>query len=89
MPQLFCYNSRRNVKEYAMQQSDQHNKKYKSMFFDLDGTLLGNSRVLHPDTRRELARAKERGDRIYLCSGRPPVYLRNDICPTMQSSEKT
>ena len=63
-----------------MQQSDQHNKKYKSMFFDLDGTLLGSSRVLHPDTRRELARAKERGDRIYLCSGRPPVYLLNDIC---------
>lgn len=52
----------------------------KSMFFDLDGTLLGHSRVLHPDTRRELMRARERGDRIYLCSGRPPVYLQNDIC---------
>ena len=52
----------------------------KSMFFDLDGTLLGISRVLHPDTRLELMRAKERGDKIYLCSGRPPVYLQNDIC---------
>ena len=54
--------------------------RHKSMFFDLDGTLLGHSRVLHPDTRRELMRAKERGDRIYLCSGRPPVYLQNTIC---------
>ena len=51
-----------------------------SMFFDLDGTLLGNSRVLHPDTREELVRAQERGDRIYLCSGRPAAYLQNDIC---------
>lgn len=54
--------------------------RHKSMFFDLDGTLLGISRVLHPDTRRELIRAKERGNRIYLCSGRTPVYLQNDIC---------
>lgn len=54
--------------------------RHKSMFFDLDGTLLGRSRILHPDTRQELTRAKERGDRIYLCSGRPPVYLQNGIC---------
>ena len=50
------------------------------MFFDLDGTLLGVSRKLHPDTLEELHKAKQAGNKIYLCSGRPPKYLKTGIC---------
>lgn len=54
--------------------------KNKSMFFDLDGTLLGVSRKLHPETEEELRKARENGNKIYLCSGRPPKYLQTGIC---------
>lgn len=44
-------------------------------FFDLDGTLLGPSRVLHPHTRDVLLRLHEQGDKLFLCSGRSPSFL--------------
>ena len=54
-----------------------HNK---LIFLDLDGTLLGMSRKLHPDTRAALLEAQALGNRIYLSSGRPPKYLQTGIC---------
>ena len=51
-----------------------------SIFLDLDGTLLGRSRKLHPDTRQAIEDAHKEGHRVYLCSGRPPRYLESGIC---------
>lgn len=47
----------------------------KYFFFDLDGTLLGSSRTLHPQTRQALCRLHEAGHRLFLCSGRSPAFL--------------
>lgn len=47
----------------------------KYLFFDLDGTLLGPSRQLHPDTRRALLQLHQNGHKIFLCSGRSPAFL--------------
>ena len=52
-----------------------------NLFFDLDGTLLGASRKLHPDTRETLHKLQNYGNRIYLCSGRPPKYLQKMVYP--------
>jgi len=51
-----------------------------SMFLDLDGTLLGRSRKLHPYTKKALEDARKEGHKLYLCSGRPPRYLASGIC---------
>lgn len=52
----------------------------KFLFFDLDGTLLGDSRTLHPDTRDALCRLHAKGDRLFVCSGRSPAFL-TDLLP--------
>lgn len=53
---------------------------YKYFFFDLDGTLLGESRTLHPRTRQALLDLHGAGHRLFLCSGRSPAFLE-DILP--------
>lgn len=55
-----------------------------NLFLDLDGTLLGRSRVLHPETKAALEDTRQRGNRIFLCSGRSPVYLREGICRELE-----
>lgn len=51
----------------------------KYFFFDLDGTLLGRSRVLHPQTRQALCRLHADGHRLFLCSGRSPAFLEGAL----------
>lgn len=51
----------------------------KYFFFDLDGTLLGRSRVLHPQTRQALNRLHADGHRLFLCSGRSPAFLEDAL----------
>ena len=51
-----------------------------TIYYDLDGTLLGRSRILHPDTKAALQRTRENGNRIFMCSGRSPKYLLKGIC---------
>ena len=48
----------------------------KDFFFDLDGTLLGKSRVMHPASVRALNSLHERGCRLFICSGRSPAFLK-------------
>src|SRR5690349_4289843 len=38
---------------------------------DVDGTLVGTSGTVHPDVWEAVARAREQGIRLAICSGRP------------------
>jgi len=45
----------------------------RALFLDLDGTLVGPSNTVSPRVRGALARARERGCHIVLCTGRSRV----------------
>lgn len=51
----------------------------KYLFFDLDGTLAGKSRRITKETRWAIARAREKGHKVFLCTGRVPASLVGDV----------
>lgn len=51
------------------------------LFFDIDGTLVGFDQKMPASTREALFRAKERGHRLFLCTGR----CRTQIYPWLLS----
>lgn len=44
----------------------------KALFFDLDGTLLTSDKTILPSAQEALRRARERGVRVFLATGRSP-----------------
>lgn len=47
----------------------------KYLFFDVDGTLFGKSRHITERTIEELIKIKEKGHKIFICTGRAPVSI--------------
>ena len=65
------------VLEYILLKRGDSMGKY--LFFDIDGTLAGKSRCITQETRRALAEARERGHRIFVCTGRSPASIVGDV----------
>ncbi len=51
----------------------------KYLFFDIDGTLRGKSREIHPKTISALKQLQRDGHRIFLCSGRSPASIKGQV----------
>ena len=51
----------------------------KFLFFDIDGTLIGQSRVITEKNREAIRLARENGHKAFLCTGRAPTSLDKDI----------
>ena len=51
----------------------------KYVFFDIDGTLRGKSRVITDKTKEAIVRLRKNGNKAFLCTGRAPVSLTEDI----------
>ncbi len=47
----------------------------KTLFFDVDGTLLGKSRFITDKTIEALHKVKENGHNIFICTGRSPTSI--------------
>lgn len=45
----------------------------KAMFFDLDGTLLNDHKIITPKTKAALVTCKENGIRLFTATARPPL----------------
>ncbi len=48
-------------------------------FFDVDGTILGNSRKVRPANLNAILALKEQGHLIFICSGRAPVSIDRSL----------
>lgn len=51
----------------------------KYLFFDVDGTLMGKSRRITEKTKQSLHRARQRGHKIFVCTGRVPAFINGDV----------
>lgn len=51
----------------------------KYLFFDIDGTLVGKSKVVTEKTKQALYQAQQNGHKIFLCTGRAPTSIVGDI----------
>ena len=51
----------------------------KYLFFDIDGTLAGRSRRITPKTKWAIQRARERGHKVFVCTGRVPASIVGDV----------
>lgn len=51
----------------------------KYVFFDIDGTLRGKSRVITDKTKEAIVRLRKNGNKAFLCTGRAPVSITEDI----------
>ncbi|MGN1181478.1 MAG: Cof-type HAD-IIB family hydrolase [Faecalibacillus sp.] len=51
----------------------------KYVFFDIDGTLRGKSRVITDKTKEAIHKLREKGNKAFLCTGRAPVSITDDI----------
>lgn len=51
----------------------------KFLFFDIDGTLIGKSRVVTEKNKEAIRLARENGHKAFLCTGRAPTSLDKDI----------
>lgn len=51
----------------------------KHIFFDIDGTLVGESRKLTDNNKKALQQLKEKGHKIYLCTGRAPISVNSEV----------
>ena len=49
------------------------------LFYDLDGTLSGKSYAITEKNQWALANAKEKGHKVFLCTGRPPISIYGDV----------
>ena len=47
----------------------------KFLFFDIDGTLLGQSRVITEKTKAAIEKARSLGHKAFICTGRAPTSL--------------
>lgn len=49
----------------------------KAVFFDIDGTLVSfNTHQIPDSTKQALTRMRERGVKVFIASGRPPVQMK-------------
>lgn len=51
----------------------------KFLFFDIDGTLVGRSKIVTPKTRWAIQQARKEGHKAFLCTGRAPTSIVGDI----------
>ncbi len=51
----------------------------KYIFFDIDGTLVGNSKQVTKNTADGIREARANGHKVYLCTGRAPVSIPSRI----------
>lgn len=51
----------------------------KYVFFDIDGTLRGKSRIITEKTKDAICQLRENGNKAFLCTGRAPVSITDDI----------
>lgn len=51
----------------------------KYVFFDIDGTLRGQSRVITAKTKEAIHKLRENGHKAFICTGRAPVSITKDI----------
>lgn len=51
----------------------------KFLFFDIDGTLVGKSKMVTEKTKQAIQQARQNGHRAFLCTGRAPTSLVGDI----------
>lgn len=51
----------------------------KYLFFDIDGTLAGKSRRITLKTKWALQQAREKGHKVFLCTGRVPASIVGDV----------
>lgn len=51
----------------------------KYIFIDIDGTLVGNSRVVTPTNEEGIIEARKKGHKVFLCTGRAPVSINSKV----------
>lgn len=51
----------------------------KYVFFDIDGTLRGESREITSKTIEAIRKLRENGHKAFLCTGRAPISITSDI----------
>ncbi|WP_249030277.1 Cof-type HAD-IIB family hydrolase [Tannockella kyphosi] len=51
----------------------------KYLFFDIDGTLVGESKKVTKKTREAIQLAKANGHHVFLCTGRAPTSINEDV----------
>ena len=51
----------------------------KFLFFDIDGTLVGKSKMVTEKTKQAIQNARQNGHRAFLCTGRAPTSIVGDI----------
>lgn len=51
----------------------------KFLFYDIDGTLVGKSRVVTEKTKEAIQKARRNGHKAFLCTGRAPTSLVGDV----------
>ena len=52
-----------------------YNRLMKVLFFDIDGTLAVKKKIV-PSALEALKKLKEKGYKTFICSGRPPFYVK-------------
>ena len=51
----------------------------KYVFFDIDGTLRGESRIITERTKAAIRQLRRNGHKAFVCTGRAPVSITSDI----------
>lgn len=51
----------------------------KHIFFDIDGTLVGATKKVTPNTKKAIKQTQAKGNKVYLCTGRAPCSITSDI----------
>lgn len=51
----------------------------KYLFFDIDGTLVGPSKMVTKKTIEGIRQARKNGHKVFLCTGRAPVSIQKSI----------
>ena len=51
----------------------------KYLFFDIDGTLVGKSKIVTEKTKWAIQEARKNGHKAFLCTGRAPTSIVGDI----------
>lgn len=51
----------------------------KYIFFDIDGTLVGETKRVTEKTRAAIQKAKENGHHVFICTGRAPTSINKDV----------
>lgn len=51
----------------------------KHIFFDIDGTLVGESKRVTDLNKQAIQKLKENGHKVYLCTGRAPTSINSEV----------